>query len=198
MIITWVIDESFQSPLLKWASWTYTTYMHTQCNIFFMLINPIPKFLAIVKHFNEPWCCKIHVHGPLLHAFGKWHCILPKNIYTLVHFAFWIWVLPIFRIYGTTSFNSLFRLTNKLSIKVIHSWSWEKVIGFPTQRPMMWNRFHFMKSQWHYNNCLADMEIIKTVCNVETNNRNLATRAVCHINFNDGCIACPPKKTTYT
>ena len=31
---------------------------------------------------------------------------------------------------------------------------------------------------------------------METNNRNLVTRAVCHINFSDGYLAYPPKKTT--
>ena len=30
MMITWAIDSSFQSPILKWASWTHTTPYYTK------------------------------------------------------------------------------------------------------------------------------------------------------------------------
>ena len=53
MIITWAIDiKSFQSPILKWASWTYTTLIHWW-KIYTIRLHIITFFLWSLDHMQN-------------------------------------------------------------------------------------------------------------------------------------------------
>ena len=54
MIITWAIDISFQSPILKWASWTHTTPYIVMNHLTFITI-AVCKLPAANKIILSTW-----------------------------------------------------------------------------------------------------------------------------------------------
>ena len=76
MIITWTIDISFQSPILKWASWTHTTPY-----IAMLVIGGELIACLRIHHIIDIWSSKIWI---LQHAGSNRHYISKHSC------SFWV------------------------------------------------------------------------------------------------------------